>query len=150
MVCGPLSSPLSPALPHPLGPASCLTTGNQPLDRRSLCSPLTLGKLFLFLPRPLPCKRPTVTSLGIVEVPGHRGFAMTYYFRLRAEGRPRICWNERGSYQLCGRSSQLCTRTTRTTSLFGIENVRVVGVKLKSPFENLLFWMNECCWGDMM
>ena len=73
---------------------------------------------------------------------------MTYYFRLQAEGRPRICWNERGNYQLCGRSSQLRTRTTRTTSLFGIENVRVVGVKLKSPFENLLFWMNyECCWG---
>ena len=69
-----------------------------------------------------------MTGLGIVEVPGLRGLAHTYYFRLQAEVRPRICWNERGNRQLCGQSSQLHTRTTtRITSLFGIENVRVVG-----------------------
>ena len=49
MVCGPLSSGPFPSPSLPLCPGPCLTTGNQPLDCRSSCSPLTLGSCFCSL-----------------------------------------------------------------------------------------------------
>ena len=45
----PWAPPLSPALPLLLCPGPCLTTGNQPLDRRSSCTPLLLWSCFCSL-----------------------------------------------------------------------------------------------------
>ena len=70
----------------------------------------------------------TEASLGVVEVPGRCGIAVTCYFRLQAKGRLRSCWNERGSGSVMRMLIKLHTgTTTRIPSLFAIENVKGVG-----------------------
>ena len=75
-----------------------------------------------------------------MEVPGHHGIAATCYFRLQAEGRLRSCWKETGNGSVIRMVIKLHTRTTtRTPSLFAIENVKVVEeCQTERPFENLL------------
>lgn len=83
----------------------------------------------------------TEASLGVVEVPGHCGIAVTRYFRLQAKGRLRSCWNERGSGSVVRMLIKLHTRTTtRIPSLPGLQRMLRVwrNIRLKRPFENLL------------